>query len=36
MIAWQGILERKKATSNLDKVDIKPYWRTDDVEVDWK
>ncbi len=36
MIAYQGILERKKATLNLDKIDIKPYWRTDDVEVDWK
>lgn len=36
MIAWQGILERGNATSNLNKIDIKPYWRTDNVEVNWK
>jgi len=36
MIAWQGILEKKNATKNLDKVDIKPYWRTDDVKGDWR
>lgn len=36
MIAWQGILEREKATLNLNKIDIKPYWRTDEVKVSWK
>ena len=36
MIAWQGFLERKKATTELNSVDIKPNWRTDDVDVDWK
>ncbi|MBI2129355.1 bifunctional N(6)-L-threonylcarbamoyladenine synthase/serine/threonine protein kinase [Candidatus Woesearchaeota archaeon] len=36
MIAWQGILERKKATKDLDKIDIRPYWRTDQVDVDWR
>jgi len=36
MIAWQGVLERKKASKNLKKIDIKPYWRTDNVNVDWR
>lgn len=31
MIAWQGILERKKATYDLDSIDILPRWRTDDI-----
>jgi len=35
MIAWEGILEQKNATKNLDKIDILPRWRTDQVEVDW-
>ncbi|MBW2980993.1 bifunctional N(6)-L-threonylcarbamoyladenine synthase/serine/threonine protein kinase [Candidatus Woesearchaeota archaeon] len=35
MIAWQGILEQKKRES-LDKIDILPNWRTDDVKVDWR
>ncbi|OIO27433.1 UGMP family protein [Candidatus Micrarchaeota archaeon CG_4_10_14_0_2_um_filter_60_11] len=34
MIAWQGLLERKKA--NREKWDIRPYWRTDEVAVDWR
>ncbi len=34
MIAWQGILEQKNAV-NLEKADIKPYERTDDVAVNW-
>lgn len=36
MISWQGILERKNATKDLDKIDIRPYWRTDQVAVDWR
>ena len=35
MIAWQGILQKKKANKNYE-IDIMPYERTDDVEVDWK
>jgi len=35
MIAWQGILEKKKATKKLDSIDIKPYERTDDIKVNW-
>ena len=35
-IAWLGILQRNQATTNLDSIDIKPYWRTDQVEVNWK
>jgi len=34
MIAWQGILEQKNAIS-VEKADIKPYERTDDVIVNW-
>ncbi|MBL7100525.1 MAG: tRNA (adenosine(37)-N6)-threonylcarbamoyltransferase complex transferase subunit TsaD [Nanoarchaeota archaeon] len=34
MICWQGILEQKNAIS-IDKADIKPYERTDDVIVNW-
>jgi len=36
MIAWLGILQRKSATKDYDRIDIRPYERTDDVEVDWK
>ena len=36
MIAWEGILEKKRATKDLDKIDILPKWRTDQVIVDWK
>ncbi|MBS3097608.1 bifunctional N(6)-L-threonylcarbamoyladenine synthase/serine/threonine protein kinase [Candidatus Woesearchaeota archaeon] len=36
MIAWQGILEMRNGTKKLNKVDIRPYWRTDDVKVDWR
>ena len=35
-IAWLGILQRKQATKEYDKIDIKPYERTDDVEVKWR
>jgi N6-L-threonylcarbamoyladenine synthase len=35
MIAWQGILQKREAIKKYDKLDIKPYERTDDVEVDW-
>ena len=34
-IAWLGILQRKEATKKYDKIDIKPYERTDDVKVTW-
>ena len=36
MISWQGILQKKEATKNINSIDIKPYERTDDVEVDWR
>src|SRR3989339_2139026 len=36
MIAWLGILQRKQATKDYDKIDIKPYERTDDVVVKWR
>jgi N6-L-threonylcarbamoyladenine synthase/protein kinase Bud32 len=38
MIAWQGILQSKNKKFNLkeiDKLDIKPRWRIDQIEVDW-
>ncbi len=34
MICWQGILEQKN-TIGLEKADIKPYERTDDIIVNW-
>ncbi|MEM0475686.1 MAG: KEOPS complex N(6)-L-threonylcarbamoyladenine synthase Kae1 [Candidatus Norongarragalinales archaeon] len=36
MIAWLGILERKAATKNYSALSIRPYERTDDVEVFWR
>ena len=36
MIAWQGILQRKHATKEYEKLDILPYQRTDDIDVDWR
>ena len=36
MIAWLGILQKKQATKDLDSIDIKPYERTDDVNVTWR
>ena len=36
MIGWLGILQQKEATKDYDKIDIKPYERTDDVVVKWK
>ncbi|MCD6575905.1 MAG: bifunctional N(6)-L-threonylcarbamoyladenine synthase/serine/threonine protein kinase [Nanoarchaeota archaeon] len=35
MIAWNGILAKKEATKNYDKIDIKPKWRVDEVKVSW-
>src|SRR3989344_978973 len=35
-IAWLGVLQRNQATKDYDKIDIKPYERTDDVEVKWR
>lgn len=37
MIAWEGIIEYKsRGSDNIDKIDIKPYERTDDVKVRWR
>ncbi len=36
MIAWLGILAKKNSTKDYDKIDIRPYERTDDVVVGWK
>ena len=36
MISWLGILQKKQATKDYDKIDIKPYERTDDVMVTWR
>jgi len=33
MIAWQGILQKEKKEDNID---IHPYERTDDIEVNWR
>ena len=33
MIAWLGILQKKQGTKKYDSIDIKPYERTDDVEI---
>jgi len=33
MIGWLGILQRNGSTKDYEKVDIKPYERTDDVVV---
>ena len=35
MIAWQGLLERKDVRK-MGGIDIKPNWRTDHVNVDWR
>lgn len=36
MIAWQGILQKDQSTKDYDSIDIKPYERTDDIDVNWK
>ena len=36
MISWLGILQRKDATKDYDKIDIRPYERTDDMVVKWR
>ncbi len=36
MISWLGILQKKDATKDYEKIDIKPYERTDDVKVTWR
>ncbi len=37
MIAWQGVIEHKAGRKeNLEKVDIMPHWRTDQVDAVWK
>lgn len=36
MIAWTGILAKSSATKEYSKVDIRPRWRTDDVEITWR
>ncbi len=34
-ISWLGILMKKLAAKDYDKIDIKPYERTDDIKVVW-
>ena len=37
MIGWEGIIEYKsRGSDNIEKIDIKPYERTDDVKVSWR
>ncbi|MEK6946136.1 MAG: bifunctional N(6)-L-threonylcarbamoyladenine synthase/serine/threonine protein kinase [Nanoarchaeota archaeon] len=36
MIAWLGILQKKQGTKDYVSIDIRPYERTDDVEVKWR
>lgn len=37
MIAWQGLLEYKAGQrGNIQEIDIKPYERTDDIDVNWR
>jgi len=36
MIGWLGILQKNDSTKDYEKVDIKPYERTDDVVVKWE
>ncbi len=36
MIAYLGFLQAMEATYDYDSVDIKPKWRTDEVEVTWR
>ncbi|MBI1936371.1 bifunctional N(6)-L-threonylcarbamoyladenine synthase/serine/threonine protein kinase [Candidatus Woesearchaeota archaeon] len=35
-IAWLGVLQRNQATTDYNTMDIKPYERTDDVDIIWK
>jgi len=35
-IAWLGILQKNDAVKEYDKIDIKPYERTDDLIVTWR
>lgn len=35
MIAWQGILERKRIIKDVEKADIYPYQRVDEVDICW-
>lgn len=34
-ISWLGILMKKLATKNYNRIDIKPYERTDDISAKW-
>ncbi len=37
MIAWEGLIEYKsRGADDANKIDIKPYERTDDVKVSWR
>jgi len=37
MIAWEGMIEFEAGNQlDVEKADIKPYWRTDDVRVNWR
>lgn len=35
MVAWQGLIQHKSGQKDNLEIDIKPYERTDDVNVDW-
>ena len=35
-IAWLGVLQKKEVINDYNSIDIKPYERTDDVEVRWR
>jgi N6-L-threonylcarbamoyladenine synthase len=35
MIAWTGILAYRSGQKPLEDIDIKPRWRTDEVEIPW-
>ncbi len=35
MIAWQGILEKSHSHKNYNKLDIHPYQRADNINIDW-
>ena len=36
MIAWQGSIQyNKRRKQNISRTQIQPYWRTDEVKVDW-
>jgi tRNA A37 threonylcarbamoyltransferase TsaD len=37
MISWLGIIEHKAGVKQeTESIDIKPYWRTDQVKASWR